>query len=229
MKDEATQAIRDALKTKGELSVDWECGCDSSIVNFGSWYTKNYSPEDPLNAHIDDLRYRIIDLLNLPGAGGLMDEGKGKIFFDEPDDSIKLTYSSRCAVYEIDKVELAEILRDRKNVSFAINDLEAEDFSFSIYIDEDTVDKDLFANFSPTPNLDESIVTAVVEKLKDHVPDFVTRYPFTNKTKSSDFLVCRILEVDGTWTSKNNKVVFTKWCGVEYLEHDVKDVTVKLA
>ena len=227
MKPESRQVIKDALKERGELPLTWECGCDSSILNFSGWYSNWSSFSQTLQESLHDLRDHIVYELNLPGAGPVMDEGEGKIAIDA-DDSVKLTYSSKYLVFEMPDIELAEILRDLKDHSITIKELAVEDFRFDITIDEDTSPKEAAEQFSATPDLNDANKKELLDALQEYLPDFGKEYWMTNKRSNKDFVKCRSLEIYGNWTLKSQTLVVTRWCGIEYVEHDLKEQQVTL-
>jgi len=227
LNSESQKVIKEALDEKGELPLTWECGCDSSILNFAGWSDNWSHLSSTLQTGLRDLSDHIVDQLNLPGAGPVMDEGEGRVFRDS-DGTVKLVYSSRYVSYEIPDVELAEVLREKNDFAVAVDALQIDDFSFNLDIDEDTRDKSLLANLNTKPELEESIKIQILACLNEHFPDFETPYWMTNKRSNSDYLKCRSLEIYGSWTLLKKQMVITKWCGVEYLEHDLKEQQVSL-
>ena len=74
MKPEAKQIIKDALQEHGELPLTWECGCDSSLLNFGGWANNWKDLGSAFQSGLRELDEHIIYQLELPRAGGLMDK-----------------------------------------------------------------------------------------------------------------------------------------------------------
>ena len=227
MKPESRDVIKEALNEKGELPLTWECGCDSSILNFDGWSNSWAHLSSALQEGLHELRDHIVDELELPGVGPVIDEGEGCVFLDE-DGAVMLVYSSRFVSYEFPDSDLAEVLREQNKFELEVDGLNQQDFSFNLSVDEDTQDKNPLANFSTKPELDVSAKSLFLESLRDHIPDFETKYWMTNKKSDDDFVKCRSLEMFGNWTSADKKLVFDKWCGVECLEHDLKEQKVKL-
>ena len=230
MKIESQQAIKEALAERGELPLTWECGCDSSLLKFAGWSDNWAHLSTTLQTAVRDLSEHIIDKLNLPGAGPVMDEGEGRVFVDASDGSVRINYSSRFMNYEIHETDLAEVLRKKDDIPISIEQLEAADFKFNIYIDIDEghAEKDLLSNLSATPDPGESAKALLANTLKDYLPDFETQYWLTHKKSNEDYVKCRLIDVYGNWSLAEKNLVFSAWCGVEYLIHDLKEQVVVL-
>ena len=224
--------LKDALKTKSDLPVKWECGCDESLVYFEGWAKEKggwFSKESPYNDALSQLRQRMIELLDLPNAGEVMDEGQGRIFLDELDGSIKLTYSSTCVVYEMPEEIMPEVLRERSDVEVQI-DLEAPDFELLFLVKDYLLeDKEVLDLIHCKPEIDHPSKTTLWNRLRPLLPEYGSVHPLQGGIDGMESGKVVSLDVSGSWDSSQKTFKYSLYVGCEYLAHEVNERTVVLA
>lgn len=233
MDAKCVRQLKETLDKKSDLPVTWECGRDESMIFFEGWAKEKRGWLGKSNPHgeaLGQLGTRMIELLDLPNAGEVMDEGQGRIFFDPIDDAIKLTYSSTCVLYDMPEDVVPELLRERENVELEIGELDAADFKFIFLLKESRLkDKEVIDLFKCTPDIGREAKTILWQRLRSALPGLGSAHKLLAGVQGMEWGKCVTLDLSGNWTSKEKLLHYHSYVGCEYIAHKIDDRTVVLA
>jgi len=125
--------LSEAIKNNGELPVEWECGCDQTIVWFKEWGEGNDHKED-LKAAFEFTIEKIVSILALPNASESVNEGGGSVFIDEKG-NVSLKYSMLHVAYSYFDEKLPESLQPTEQVVISLEDYTGPNCNASVEVE----------------------------------------------------------------------------------------------
>jgi len=217
---------------EGPMPVTWECGNDESLVNLHGWGT--WKKNHPHSLLLNMLCERVVDKLELPNAGPLMDEGEGSIFYDAESNELKITYSSKCVVFEMHEDEKPRPeLKDRKDVKVSLPDFNEAEFSFY----SDLFDLEQIEEWFSRVVVKPEISDASRQNLKAALHDALEESFFIALAKTESLqisspvgeIALQGFDLEGSWSPTEKTLTYTLYPSVGLLEKVTDNETAVLA
>lgn len=222
--------VKQVFATEGPMPVTWECGNDESLVNLHGWgeWKKNH-PHMPL---LNMLCERILEKLELPNAGPLMDEGEGNVFYDADTNELKITYSSKCVISEMHEDEKPRPeLKDREDVKIALPLLEEAEFSFYGDLYDASQIEDWFSLVVVKPEISaastEALKNALGEAFHSFFAAFAESTPFDAESTPGEFVLTGC-DYEGSWSPTEKTLTYNFYPSVGCLAKVADNETVVL-
>jgi hypothetical protein len=208
--------VKQVFAKEGVMPVTWECGNDESLVNLHGWgqWKKNHAHSILLDMLCD----RIIEKLELPNAGPLMDEGEGSVFFDADTNKLKITYSSKCVVFEMHEDEKPRPeLKDRENEKISLPQLDEVEFSFYGDLFDPAQIENWFSSVVVKPEISSASNEILKQSLGEAFQPLFTSFAETKAAhvdSTAGEVVLKGCDFDGSWSPDEKTLTYNLYPSV---------------